>query len=521
MMTRAVARPRQTLDWGSALNSVAALLAATFFRALPLLENRFHPDEALYASFGRLIASGRDPLLAGVVVDKPPLSFYLSAGSFLLLGGTEFAARLVPFYASIVSVALLFALARRLYGPLAAHLAAWGLALSPFAILFSITIFIDPLLVALGLWAVVMFVACGRRRAASLRMEWTGAVAFALAFATKQTALVFAPLALALMLPAMPAAPGLALRRLLRAGLFIAGGLAVSALVVFAWDAARHAPIGFWQQGYADNTPGRFIRVNEIWPRALAWLDWLHYITASSPLNVAAWLGVPVLLGAGVWRPTRATLADFILAGFLLLYLAAYWLLAFNVWDRYLLPVVPLIVLLLGRLVAWASAGLARAWAGGVGRLGPRWVPQWGGRFFLPVLLVGLLLPPAFTAARSGYPVGGDHGAYDGLDDAARFIRTLPTGGVLYDHWLGWQWNFYLFDGPLYVSWFISPEALATDLRAFGHTSPRYLAVPAWESDVEVRAAAAEAGFGFTLLHTSYRRDGLVSIVVYQLTPSP
>jgi hypothetical protein len=168
--------------------------------------------------------------------------------------------------------------------------------------------------------------------------------------------------------------------------------------------------------------------------------------------------------------------------------------------------------LLLGRIVAGASGGLARAGAAGL----RGWVPR-----LLPILVVGLLLPPAITAAHSGYPVGGDHGAYDGLDDAARFIRTLPTGGVLYDHWLGWQWSFYLFDGPLYVSWFISPEALAADLRAFGRTSPRYLAVPAWESDVEVRAAAAQAGFGLTPLHTSYRRNGLVSIVVYQLTPVP
>jgi 4-amino-4-deoxy-L-arabinose transferase-like glycosyltransferase len=507
----AVSRPRLALGWSSLL---AALLAATLFRALPLLENRFHPDEALYASFGRLIASGRDPLLAGVVVDKPPLSFYLTAGSFLLFGGTEFAARLVPFYAGVVSVALLFALARVLYDSPAAHLAAWVLALSPFAILFSITIFIDPLLVALGLWGVVMFAKArpGRGRAASRRLEWAGAAAFALAFAAKQTALLFAPLALALMLPGLPDVPGTALRRWLRAGLFIAGGLAVSALLVFAWDAARHAPIGFWQQGYADNTPGRFIRAGEMLPRALAWLDWLHYFTASSLLNVAFWLGMPVLLLTSARRPTRAAVADFILAGFLLLYLAAYWLLAFNVWDRYLLPVVPLMALLLGRMAARAAGGLAGIGAGGL----RRWAPR-----LLPILLVGLLLPPALTAARSGYPVGGDHGAYDGLDDAARFIRTLPTGGVLYDHWLGWQWNFYLFDGPLYVSWFISPEALATDLRAFGHTSPRYLAVPDWESDMEVRAAAAEAGFGLTRLHTSYRRNGLVSIVVYQLTPLP
>jgi len=514
--TGAVSHPRHSLGWSSLLNSVAALLAATLFRALPLLDNRFHPDEALYASFGRLIASGHNPILAGVLVDKPPLSFYLMAGSFWLFGSTEFAARLAPFYASVVSVALLFALARSLYDVRVAHLAAWVLALSPFAILFAITLFIDPLLVALGLWGAVMFVRAGARRngAASRRLEWWGATAFALAFATKQTVVLFAPLALALMLPALPGAPGPAARRLLRAGLFIAGGLAVSAVLVFAWDAARHAPIGFWQQGYADNIPGRFIRADEVAPRALAWLDWLHYFTDSSPLNLALALGTPALLLAAVWarRPTRAALADFVLAGVLVFYLAAYWLLAFNVWDRYLLPVVPLLALLLGRIVAAASGLLARVSAGGFSR----WVPR-----VLLVLLVGLLLPPAATAARSGYPVGGDHGAYDGLDDAARFIRTLPTGGVLYDHWLGWEWNFYLFDGPLYVSWFISPEALATDLRAFGHISPRYLAVPAWESDVEVRAAAAQAGFAFTPLHTSYRRNGTVSIAVYQLTPLP
>src|SRR5436190_919038 len=102
-------------QWRYGLSSIIALLVATQLRLLPLLENRFHPDEALYASFARLIVSGRDPLLSSVVVDKPPLSFYLTALSFLLLGSTEFAARLPNFYASLLSLALLFALARRLY----------------------------------------------------------------------------------------------------------------------------------------------------------------------------------------------------------------------------------------------------------------------------------------------------------------------------------------------------------------------------------------------------------------------
>jgi len=137
----------------------------------------------------------------------------------------------------------------------------------------------------------------------------------------------------------------------------------------------------------------------------------------------------------------------------------------------------------------------------------------------LPFAFCLLLLPSALAATRSAYPVGGDHGAYDGIDEVARFIRTLPPGGVLYDHWLGWEFNFYLFDPPLYVSWFPTPGALADDLKAFGRASPRYLVVPSWESEAEVRAAAAQAGFGFVPIHAAARRDGSTSFVVYQLVP--
>jgi 4-amino-4-deoxy-L-arabinose transferase-like glycosyltransferase len=524
---RAAIRPRlRRLDGWSL---VAALLVAALLRALPLLDNRFHPDEALYASFARLIASGRDPLLSGVVVDKPPLPFYLNGLSVLLFGGTEFAVRLPAFYTGVVSAALLFALARRLYDGPTAQLAAWLLALSPFAILFSITLFIDPLLTAFLLWGTWLTLA-GRRRGSAL--------AFALAFATKQTALIFVPLALALVAASLPSTttPKEALRRLAAASLPITVGLALAALALFAWDAARRAPVGFWEQGYADNAPGRFVRASEVLPRARAWLDLLHHFTASRPLNLLFVLGLPTLLARGLprsspWlilgrlrgllRPSPSALADLILAGYLALYLAAYWLLAFNVWDRYLLPILPLFAILLARVIRLMAHGLSFV-AYGIFRRFGFWSLGFGifSSRLLPFAFCLLLLPSAFTAARSGYPIGGDHGAYDGMDDVARFIRTLPEGGVLYDHWLGWQWGFYLFDAPLHVSWFPTPDALAADLTAFGHTSPRYLVVPAWEADAELRAAAARAGFEFVPLHAAFRRDGSTSFIVYQLAPT-
>ncbi len=510
-MPATVSRPRAAqLGWPL---SVALLLIATLLRTLPLLDNRFHPDEALYGSFARLIASGQDPLLAGVLVDKPPLAFYLTALSLLLFGNGEFGARLPSLFASVVSVALLSVLARRLYSTAAAHLAAGLWAASPFAVLFSITLFLDPLLTAALLWALW----------AAARGRWRElAVAMALAFAIKQTALVFVPLALAFGLLRLPAGAGprQAAARLWPARRRLVPALALAALAIFAWDAARQHPIGFWTQGYADNMPDRLARANEVAPRALAWVNLLHYGTASTALNlvgVAGWLG---LLLTGLRARSRAVLADGLLSGFVLFYLAAYWLLAFNVWDRYLLPLLPLLCLLAARALLWLSDGLTRlVRLGTVSKGAVRPHPHPLALAGLAVILVAALLPGAVTATRSGYPIGGDHGAYDGVDDAARFLSALPAGSVLYDHWLSWQWSFYLFDAPVYVAWMPSPDVLATDLTAFGHSSPRYLVVPSWEQDGELRAAAERVGFEFVPLHHTYRRDGTLSLTVYALAP--
>jgi 4-amino-4-deoxy-L-arabinose transferase-like glycosyltransferase len=507
--------PKERLwrPWPASL--VLAILAAAVLRLAPLLANRFHPDEALYAYFARLIASGHDPMLAGVLVDKPPAAFYLMALSILAIGPSELAVRLPELAAGLASVALLYALGRRLYDPVTGRLAAWLLALSPFAILFSITAFVDPLLTAAVLWA-LWAASAGRWRHM--------AIAVAAGFALKQTVLVFVPLclALALLAPPLPTYPGAALRRMAIAAWPLVPALVVAAVLIFGWDALRHSPVSFWSQGYLDNIPGRLVRANEVLPRGLAWLNQLHYFTGSTSLNLLFVLCLPLLLIWSRSTPNRAAVVDCVLAGYLLLYLAVYWLLAFNVWDRYLLPVLPIWLLLLARVLRLGAYSLQRAAFQISRRLNPR---DLGFRrtlaLALPAALLALAAPGAALAARSAYPIGGDHGAFDGIDGAARFIRTLPQGSVLYDHWLSWEWNYYLFGGPVYVAWFPSPDALAVDLKSFGATSPRFLAVPAWEGETEVRSAAAEAGFDFVAVYTAYRRDGVPTIVVYALKQHP
>ncbi len=179
---------------------VALLLLAWALRLPPLLGNRFHPDEALYGYWGLLIGRGWDPWLAAAPVYKPPLLPYLVAGAQALFGNSggnsEFAVRLPGLAAGLLTVPLVAALAYALYRDRwTAAAAAVGVALSPFAILFSATAFTDPPMVALGLAACVA--------AARGRPGWAGLLA-GLAFATKQTGLVWIPLALGVSLVQSP-----------------------------------------------------------------------------------------------------------------------------------------------------------------------------------------------------------------------------------------------------------------------------------------------------------------------------
>ncbi len=133
-------------------------------------------------------------------------------------------------------------------------------------------------------------------------------------------------------------------------------------------------------------------------------------------------------------------------------YLPLHWLFAVPVWDRYLLPILPLILLLVARLLATA----VRALAFGAATIIPPYSRC------LTVLLGGLLLLPAFAARHGRFPVGGQPTADQGAWQVAERLRDAPYGTVLYDHWYSWQWRYHLFDTGVYVSWFPNPDDAAS-----------------------------------------------------------
>jgi hypothetical protein len=575
------------------------LVLAALARLVPIATNRFHQDEALYSTWALHIAMGRDTLLNGFPVDKPPLFLYTLALFFRLFGPSEVVARLPGVLASTVSVALMYYLAWRLYGRPTALAAAALMALSPFNILFAPTALTDPLLVALVLGSLCL----------AVEGRWTGAgVLVGLAAATKQQGLLFLPLVVGVGIAATAAqaergkvASTLAQcsRNFLLLGVahsphqklpdcgptgavnlnrpssqrwrayvlndgphFILGFLA-AVVPAILWDLARSQRPGFLQQSALSYGGLAWVAPSQWLARGQRWGDLLWYVTASRPLNFLLVIGVPLLLLYGfLWRRReRETLLDITFISFGLLFLALHLVLDFQVWDRYLLGLVPIVLLLLARVLGRISDGLAALAAVGAAHLSPHFplgfcstrgtdprllgseppghgpgesrigeplistplaIGERGSQrltlqaIAMAVFLAATLYRPAQDAANSRFPIGGDQGAYQGIETVADYFRgNVGAGATLYQRWLGWHLAFYMFNYPYDFQWYESPQQLAD--HAAQVTGPRYLVAPSWKSVAEERVALGEKGLSLHTVYQTYRHDGSVSFTVYRV----
>lgn len=473
------------------------VLIAAALRFQGLFANSFHADEALFASWARLIGVWRDPLLQTQVVDKPPLLFYLQALFYPLLATpAPWVARLPGLLASLLLVPLTGRLVWELYRDTLATVAATAfVALSPFTIQFSATAFTDPLLVTLLVSALVCQVAGtgdpgsrigGRLLPTSYSLIPTSGLLFGLAVATKHQAWLFLPLLLGLgWLGGWGWAPW---RRWL-------AGLVLPLLTLLAWDLARSGTFTLWNAQLESYGGVRLAWSWELWPRLAAWGELWRVLFGSPVLLFLLLLALPPFLALLIYHQDWPTAYDQLFVLFLLAYGALHWFLAVPVWDRYLLPVVPILALVLGRFLSRLVAFL-----------GPE-VPRPARSLLAPALLGSLVLmhlPGAWSARSGGFPVGGRPGAHGGAAEVAAFLEDSPYGTVLYDHWYNWQWRYYLFDTGVYVNWFAHPAGLAEDLRVFGETAgERYLVLPDAPLARPVLRAVVAAGYEAQPLFTA------------------
>lgn len=456
---------------------IGVILVAAGVRLPSLFDTGMHPDEALFATWARLIGTWQSPLLRGETIDKPPLLFYLQAPFFPLLGTAEFwVTRLPNLAASILVVPLTMRFAWNLYGAwMAPAVAGILLVFSPLLRAFSGTSFTDPLMTALLMAALMMI--CLRRSDHGRRRAFVAGLLIGLAILTKYQAALFIPLQL-----------GLAWlngysRREWRSW---CSGLLAPILCLLLWSQLRGATLDLLQLQMANYGGLRASWSWELWPRLEQWaVLWGGLIDA--PVFVFGLILLsPVFLALLIQRQDRDTAMDQLLLIFLLAYVILHWFIAVPIWERYLLPIAPLAFVLLGRFVTRV-----------VDFLGPSTVQR---KRWLEAATV------CFIAAQVALPALAGNGRHasqrvsgsvpESAAHVADFLSDAPYGTVLYDHWFSWQLRYALFDSRVFVSWFPHPEALVDDLDAFLNAGEkRYVLAPRQPQAIVLLRTLRDAGY--------------------------
>lgn len=536
-----------------------------------LVSQRFHHDEALYSTWALQIVAGADPWLAQTPVDKPPLYLYTLAGAFYLLGISETAARIPSLLATALTVGLTFALGRSLYGQEVGALAAALLALSPFTLLFAPTAFTDPLL--------VMFIMAACLAAAHGQAIWAG-VFLGLAIAVKQPGVFFAPLIIMLFIIyelrmtnyPLSFAPHVSHLAFHISCLLLATTLTLIPIII--WDLARPAP-DFLTHSVA-NYGGLTSQMANFGERWAGFMELLCYATASPVLNGIFVVGLPILLLYGImtagpfdtlsgrkasrrplttptplphshlspWKGDTALLphstqADWLFTLFILAFLLGHALFSFQVWDRYLLGLMPFLALLLARILLLPWSTLTQTnWAKTVNNISPprrrerqefyenfvdfaslwlklNWRPLskviYG--LALAVLLAVALTNPVRDAVNGRYPLGSNSRAWQGIEQIVAYLHGhAGANHTLYHRWLGPHWQFYLWGYPYDLQFWASPQELAARAKP-GHL----IAFPSWQSDTEARLALAQAGLELRELTRAYHPAGYPALILYEI----
>lgn len=410
-----------------------------------------HPlsgDEALYAYWARHWWETRDPLFLAHWIDKPPVYLWIQTGAFALWGPTSAAARYVNILAHILLTLVLGLYAGRTWNWMAGALGLLLATLNPLLLAHAATGLTDSVLL---LWSALTVLLAWERR------WFASGLTLALAVFTKQAGVFIAPLVLGVMIIRRPGAWR-------DWGRWLAGA-AVIALPIQIWDMLRWpwAP-SFWSLGFDHYAP--------LFPLPAA--AWSGRVEVWSPLwrflwgSGMGWWGWLMLLAPALWQARHAVRAS---AGRLMLWLAL-WLCGygfvhlafnFNAWIRYLLPVMPLLIL----SASWAVGTVWRA---------PRspWRTWVSGAGAVMLLLASLVALP--QVMRQTVPEGPRHRALAGLPEATAYLAShAPAGSALLHHELSWHYLFYLFDHPsLPREWYADPAALIQRVQALPVDQPKF-----------------------------------------------
>jgi hypothetical protein len=308
-----------------------------------------------------------------------------------------------------------------------------------------------------------------------------------LAFWCKQQALLFFPLIVLIVLARRAAPIGW-----LRLGLTL--GVGCAALLI--WDGAR-LEASIFLQAAVNNAPGAWLAPLALWAgRLAAWSErglWL----LGPPLATAGLLLAYAVVSLRRMRQGSSGSGrrwlELAMLLYVLVFLGAHSALAINLYDRYLLLILPPLVLLVAGRMAETQP---------MGARGKRW----------RLVLLALVAAGGLWSAATGPGIGGDRGEQAGIDALAAHLVAKPVATVVYDPWLGWELGYYL--GQWHDKrrvYYPTAAALAAGALALEEIGDRYFVAPVDQPHDEWLAALKVAGFGFEV---DYERD---RFVVYRL----
>ena len=161
---------RSKVPWHLLL--LSAILALSAFLDLSRLTSEGYANVYYAATVKDMLDSWHNFFFASydagfVSVDKPPLGFWIQAASAYLFGFHGWSILLPQALAGVLSVALLYHLVGRSFGPVAGLLAALALALTPISVATNRHNNLESLLVLtvlLAAWAFILAVETGRLR---------------------------------------------------------------------------------------------------------------------------------------------------------------------------------------------------------------------------------------------------------------------------------------------------------------------------------------------------------------------
>lgn len=258
----------------------------------------------------------------------------------------------------------------------------------------------------------------------------------------------------------------------------------ISALIIgiaclWLWDTIR-PEASFWTLGAANINPGRLMSSPAEWLPRLE--DWLNHSQKLLSVPLLNWVLIALAGYAGFRRRSRYDVWLFLMA---LGYFLFHWLNAYPTFDRYMLPLVPLLGILAARSIPERYAIIA-----GI------------------VLLIGVF--STYDARQDGFHSGNP----DGLLNLAAWIDSKPLGTIIYNPCMGWEMGYYrgAWSDKRWVH-YPNADIQAQDALLNPDPAPRYFLIPAGNNPQPWITALMDVGFAAELV---YAQD---NFYVYELTP--